>query len=197
MCNVINPNPNYYFEVAPKIAQVACQLYDKLQVSPDVVDDGNKDEEEESNTEEADSDNEDHYPHGEQLPTMSHDVALDGDDVWPARSNLAEEHITDAVEDLYPYGMSEMWEVPTFEDATQECIMELLQLLYGENLNNGHFTVCLSGTLCCLLCDRVDSGIWLLSLHRLLQLSCLQGALPWRRLCWSWDLPCSPCLGPH
>jgi hypothetical protein len=137
MRNVIDPNPNYRFVVAPKIAQVVRQLYAKLQASPDGAEYQNQDDEEGGNREELDSDDEDHYPHGEALPTVSPDVALDGDDVWPAGSDLAAEHTVDAVEDLYPYGMSETREVPKFEDATQECVMELLQLLYGQNLNDG------------------------------------------------------------
>ena len=137
MRNVVHPNPNYCFAVAPRIAQVVRQLYVKLRASPDGAQDGNKDDVEESEEEEPDSDDEDHYPHSEALPVVSPDVALDGDDVWPSASEVAADHTVDVVEDRYPYGMSETREVPTFEDDTQESLLELLQLLYGQNLNDG------------------------------------------------------------
>jgi hypothetical protein len=131
--NVVSPSNHYRFEVPQKISQVARELYGKLQANTDVVYDSQENYGEESNMEEPDSDDEDDYPDGEALPTVSPDVALD-DDTLPAEGELAEDP---AVEDAYPYGMSETREVPTFEDETQVCILRLLQLLYTQNLNDG------------------------------------------------------------
>jgi hypothetical protein len=131
--NVVNPSKHYRFVVPQKISQVARELYGKLQADPDVIYDRQEDDREESNMEEPDSDDEDHYPDSEALPTVSPDVALD-DDTLPAEGELAEDPV---VEDAYPYGMSETREVPTFEDETQACILRLLQLLYTQNLNDG------------------------------------------------------------
>ena len=134
--NVINPNKQYRFPVPQQIAQAARELYSKLQAVPNAVDDLPEDDAEEGNADEPDSDDEDHYPAGEALPTVSPDIAVD-DDIWPTEGELAEDPALEAVEDRYPYGMSETQDVPTFEDKTQECLLELIQLLYTQNLNNG------------------------------------------------------------
>ena len=134
--NVINPNKQYRFPVPQQIAQAARELYSKLQAVPNAVDDLPEDDAEEGNADEPDSDDEDHYPAGEALPTVSPDIAVD-DDIWPTEGALAEDPALEAVEDRYPYGMSETRDVPTFEDETQECLLELIQLLYTQNLNNG------------------------------------------------------------
>jgi hypothetical protein len=41
------------------------------------------------------------------------------------------------VENPYPYGMSEMWEIPRYEDAIQKKVVELLKLLFTQDLNDG------------------------------------------------------------
>ena len=136
--SVINPHLQYRFAVPKKIEKVAWKLYRKIQANPDYIGDDSEDDEEESDINEADSDDEDDYPQDLALPLVSPDLAVEDDDICPPENEVCADPATEAVEDdVYPYGLLEKREVPTFNDEIQGIILELLQLLYTQNLSDG------------------------------------------------------------
>jgi hypothetical protein len=130
--NVNSPREHYRFHVPPKIAKVSHKLYAILETNPDGSGDVDEDDRVDVNGEEPDSDDEDHYPDGDCLLNVSPDVGLNH--IWP--DELAEDVAVD-IENPYPYGMSETWEIPRYEDAIQKKVVELLKLLFTQDLNDG------------------------------------------------------------
>lgn len=134
--NVINPNPQYRFAVPQEIEQVARRLYHRLQANPYVVGDYNEDFQEDFTKEEADSDDEDDYPATQALPTVRPDLSVEEEVVWPLEHEVREDPAMEEETETYPYGIFEKREVPTYDDLAQADILELLQLLYTQNLSD-------------------------------------------------------------
>jgi hypothetical protein len=136
--NVIHPNPQYCFMVPSQIEQAARKLYYQLKANPDYVGAAHEGDKQDFDVEEPDSDDEDHYPPELELPVVRPDLAVEDNVICPPRNEVLEDPAMQAMEeDLYPYGLLEKREVPIFNDEIQAVILELLQLLYMQNLSDG------------------------------------------------------------